>query len=135
MSIIKVSIEITDSYDRIDFRNYIKYLLSMDTKYEVFIISTNTNSVYIQAVGEQFGIPVANRIVCLSNEDKIAAINENSIDIHLDNVQSLVDIIDAETNAYAILVSHTWHRFLVKLMYVVRFERAVEQVLEDRNET
>jgi hypothetical protein len=134
MSIIKVSFEVTDNYNRADFRNYIKFLMSMDTKFEVFIVSDDPAANYIDAVGEQMSIPAANRVVCADDDAKIDAINNNNIAIHLDNIESFVERVETETPSYGVLVNALYDKYEVKLRYIVKFQRAVENVLIDRGE-
>jgi len=132
-SIIKVSFEITDYYNREDFRMFIKYLLSLDTKYIVYILSSNENIAYINAVGEQLGIPEEYRLIFDSTiNTKENLINMYRINIHFDNIQRVVENIDTQTEAYGILVNQEWDKFKVKIKYVSEFEKAVKLIEKER---
>lgn len=131
---IKVSFEITDIYNLGDFRAFIKFLLSNDTKYDVLIISNNDSSSYIHAVGEQLGIELSNRIICNFNADKLQAITDNNINIHLDGIFSFVTSVENETEAYGILVDSKVDKYGVKQRYVEIFQRIESEITRDQNE-
>lgn len=132
---INVSFEITDIYNFGDFRAFIKYLLVNESKYNVYIISNNDSTAYILAVGEQLGIDSNNRIVTNFSEDKLQAIIDRNIHIHLDNILSFVNRVENETDAYGILVDSKVDKYGVRQRYMEIFERLEEQITRDRNET
>lgn len=133
-SVIKVSFEITDNWNLTDFRNYIKYLLSLEDKFEVFIISNDDSSTYINAVGQSLSMDSDNVVICNFTDDKVSAITDNQIDIHFDNLQSFVMLVDETTDAYGVLVTKNLNKFYLKSDYVITFENLVERILKDRNE-
>ena len=128
MNKIKVSIEITDNYNIESFRNFIKLLLSDDENYEVFIISNDDSSAEIVTVGNNLGLPNSNVIICNFTNDKIQAITDNNIDIHLDNLQSFVMLVDETTDAYGILVTPNLNKFYLESDFVIVFNRLVKQI-------
>ena len=132
---INVSFEITDIYNFGEFRAFIKYLLVNESKYNVYIISNNDSTAYILAVGEQLGIDSNNRIVTNFSEDKLQAIIDRNIHIHLDNILSFVNRVENETDAYGILVDSKVDKYGVRQRYMEIFERLEEQITRDRNET
>lgn len=125
--IINVSFEIEDSYAIGTFRNFIKLLLS-DDKFNVFIISNNDTAAEITAVGNSLGLPSSNVIICNFTEDKIQAITDNAIDIHFDNLQSFVLLVEETTNAYGILVTANYNKFYLKPDFVLVFEKNIKLI-------
>ena len=124
----KVSFEITDNWNIESFRNFIKLLLSDDENYEVFIISNDDSSAEIVTVGNNLGLPNSNVIICNFTNDKIQAITDNNIDIHLDNLQSFVMLVDETTDAYGILVTPNLNKFYLESDFVIVFNRLVKQI-------
>lgn len=128
---INISFEITDCYDTEGFRNTIKLLMS-DDNYNVFIISNDDSSALIGKVGQSLGLPTQNIIVCNFTSDKIAAITANKIDIHFDNLQSFILLVDETTDAHGVLVTSNWNGFYNKSDYLVVFDRKLNQVISEK---
>jgi hypothetical protein len=132
MSVLrKVSFEVEDCWDTQAFRNFIKVLLSDEEAYEVFIISTQDTD-RITHVGNSLGLDAAHTIVCSDNDAKLIAIDDNDIDIHLDNIQRVVERVDTETEAVGVLVDESWSGFYSEPMYLVKFDVALSY-LNDRD--
>lgn len=130
---IKVSFEVTDNYNKADFRAWIKYLLSLEDMYEVFIISNDNSSAYINRIAIELNIDTAHTIVTNFSIDKIQAIIDNHIDIHLDNLQSFIILVDSSTEAYGVLVDNHLSRYYVKSQYILDFEIAQKLVERNKN--
>lgn len=127
---INVSFEITDNWEIDGFRNYIKFLMSNDD-YNVFIISNDDSTAYINSIAEQLGLPSSNVIVCNFTDDKTQAIIDNRIDIHFDNLQSFILLVDETTDAYGILVSQNLNKFYMQPDYAITFDRLVRRIRTD----
>jgi len=127
---IRVSFEITDNYEIEGFRNFLKVLMS-DDQYDVFIISNDDSSSYISTVGAAIGLPTSNIIICNFTNDKIQAITNNNIDIHLDNLQSFILLVDETTDAYGVIVTRYLNKYYLKPDYIITFDRLVAQILKD----
>ncbi len=100
---INVSFEIQDNWDNGGFRNFVKLLLSNTDTYNVFIISDDDTAGYITKVGTLLGLDTSHIIICNFTADKIQAIIDNNIDIHIDNLQSNTLLVEETTDAYVIL--------------------------------
>lgn len=131
---IKVSFEVDDNWDKIDFRGWIRYLLSMEDTYDVYIISNCDSSAYILRVASELGLDSEHTIITNFNDDKLQAITDANINIHLDNLQSFVILVDSTTNAYGVLVNNNLNRFYVKSQYLLDFEIAEKLVIKERDE-
>jgi hypothetical protein len=124
---IKVSFEIEDSYNIQGFRNFLKYVQS-DDKFELYIISNDDDSALILRIGSNLGLDPSKVIVCNFTQDKIQAIVDNKIDIHLDNLQSTIMLVQETTSAYGILVTKNLNKYYLEPDYVIVFNRVVEEI-------
>jgi hypothetical protein len=124
---IKVSFEIEDSYNIQGFRNFLKYVQS-DDKFELYIISNDDDSALIKRVGSNLGLDPSKVIVCNFTQDKIQAIIDNNINIHLDNLQSTIMLVQETTSAYGILVTKNLNKYYLEPDYVIVFNRVVEEI-------
>lgn len=127
---LKVSFEVTDNWERDDFRVFIKQLLKHTDNYEVYIISNDDSTTYIQRTGQVLNLDSDHILVVGFTVDKLDAITINNIDIHLDNLLTTVTRVDEETEAYGILVNELPNKYLDLPKYVVEFNRAVEKLNE-----
>ena len=127
---LKVSFEVTDNWERDDFRVFIKELLKYTDNYEVYIISNDDSTAYIQRTGQILELDSNHILVVGFTIDKLDAITTNNIDIHLDNLLTTVTRVDEETEAYGILVNELPNKYLDLPKYVVEFNRAVEKLNE-----
>ena len=127
---IKVSFEITDNWEVEGFRNFIKLLLS-DDKYEVYIISNDDSTQYISSVGTQLGLDASHTIITNFTNDKVDAITNNNIQIHLDNLQSFILLVDETTDAYGVLVTRVLNKYYLVADYIITFNRLVKQIEEN----
>lgn len=130
---IKISWEVTDNWNKVDFRAWIKYLLSSEDIYEVFIISNDDSSSYILRIATELGLDSQHTIITNFTNDKVQAITDNHINIHLDNLQSFVILVDSTTEAYGVLVDNHLSRYYVKSQYIIDFETAQKLVERDMN--
>jgi len=124
---IKVSFEIEDSYNIQGFRNFLKYVQS-DDKFELYIISNDDDSALILRIGSNLGLDPSKVIVCNFTQDKIQAIIDNNINIHLDNLQSTIMLVQETTSAYGILVTKNLNKYYLEPDYVIVFNRVVEEI-------
>jgi NADH/NAD ratio-sensing transcriptional regulator Rex len=131
---IKVSFEITDNYDIAGFRNFVRALLSDEETFDVYIISNDDSSTAIATIGAALNLDSDHIVICNFEGDKVTAVTSNSIDIHLDNLQSTVLLVEETTEAYGILVNPNINRATMQPDYVTVFDRRVHQIRKDRGE-
>lgn len=124
---IRISFEVEDNYNIQSFRNFVKLLLS-DDKYDVFIISNANNSSYIKSIGEQLKLPISNVIITNFNNTKIKAIVDNKIQIHFDNLQSFILLVDETTEAEGILVTANMNKFYLEYDYILTFQQLLKKI-------
>lgn len=131
--VINVSFELTDNWEVEGFRNFIKLLMS-DDGYNVFIISNDDSSAYITKVGENLELPTSNVIICNFTNDKTQAITDNNIDIHFDNLQSFIILVDNTTDASGIMVTPLLNKYYLRPDYIITFERLIAEIIKDEQE-
>jgi hypothetical protein len=127
---LNISFEITDNWDIEGFRNFIKMLMS-DDLYNIFIISNDDSSANITAVGNKLGLPQNQIIICNFTNDKINNISNNNIDIHFDNLQSIILLVDETTNAHGILVTPNLNKFYLVPDYIITFDNIVKRIINE----
>ena len=127
MGKIKVGFEVTDTWNKGDFREFIQGI-NQNPNYELWIISNDDISSYILSIGEQLRLPNNRVIVTNFTADKVQAISDNNLDIYFENLQYVVEKIDAETDCNAILVGTIPNKYQVKPQYQVEFERIIKEL-------
>lgn len=132
-NIIKVSFEIEDNWNIDGFRNFIKLLLSEDTKYEVFLISNDDSAVFIQSIATGLGLDADHTKICNFTQDKINAISNSNINIHLDNLQSTTLLVEETTDASGVLVTRYLNKYYLKPDYEIVFNRLVDEINNGQN--
>lgn len=130
---LRISIEIEDNWSRGDFRIFVKYLLSIEA-YDVYIISNNDIAADITRIGESLGMESDHIIVCNFTDDKLQAIVNNNINIHFDNLQSFIMLLET-TDAEGILVSGKVNKYYAKQDYLVVFDNVLEEIRRRIEET
>jgi hypothetical protein len=128
MSKRRVSFEVTYNWSILGFRNFIRALLSDEENYEVFIISNDNSTAYITAAGNVLNMEASNIIICNFANDKIQAIQDNNIDIHFDDLQSFILLVDETTDAHGILVTANMNKYENVPDYQVVFNRLLKQL-------
>jgi hypothetical protein len=128
---LNISFEIEDNWNNVGFRNFIKLLLSNTDTYNVFIISNDDTAGYITKVGTTLGLDTSHIIICNFTADKIQAIIDNNIDIHIDNLQSTTLLVEETTDAYGILFTKNLNKYYLEPDYIITFKRVEEKI---RNE-
>jgi len=133
---INISFEVTDNWVKGEFRELIKELLKYPERYNVYIISNDDSSAYIQSVANALRVSAPDwninndhTIIVGFTPDKITAINQYKIDIHLENLLYVSTQIEEETEAYSVYVNELPNKYDVKPAYVVELERVVENIL------
>lgn len=131
---IKVSFEVTDNWAKGEFRAFVRDLLKNTDLYNVYIISNDNSTSYIQSIGQilenEFPEAMNSSKVIVVNftSDKITAITNNKIDIHLDDLLTTTTLVDETTDAYGIFVNELPNKYELKPSYIVEFGRVVERL-------
>jgi len=141
MDKIKIAFEINDSYNRQEFRDFIKLLSTNEPcelckKYnaELYIITTNTDQNFVFAVAKQYNIDSAHIFMVTNIADKIATIIDNKIEIMFDNNQPDVNSVNASTDAFSILVDSTIDFYLMGFKYIKKFDNVLKIIENEKKE-
>jgi len=129
----RISFEVTDNWMMDGFRNFVKVLLSDDNTFEVYIISNDDNTIYVNNVAKSLNLEQNNVIITNFTDDKLKAIKDHNIDIHLDNLQSFVMHVDEFTNTYGVLVTKNLNKFYLKPDYILVFDRLLTQIKNEES--
>jgi hypothetical protein len=135
MEKIKVSLELTDIWNREDYRQLcynIKNKLydTCDVEYELWVITTNDNPMYVNAVAGQLGIPPDKIIFCTNNSVKIGQIVLNT-DIHFDGDNSVVSGLEV-TTVEGILVDVKLDYQKIGYKYISDFGKYSDMILREK---
>ena len=130
----RISFEVTDNWMIDGFRNFIKVLLSDDNTFEVYIISNDDNTIYVNNVAKSLNIEQTHVIIKNFTDDKLKAIKDYNIDIHLDNLQSFVMRVDELTDTYGVLVTKNLNKFYLKPDYILVFDRLLTQINDEESQ-
>lgn len=133
MEKLKVSFEPTKSYNRQEFRDFLKRLSYDDPcetcekfNIELYLITANSSSVYINAIAKQYNLDAGHTIIVGTIVDKIQTIKDLNIDIHFENNQEDVNEINVQTNAYSILVDSTIDFYMLGFKYITKFNNILK---------
>lgn len=136
MEVIKLSFEPTDAWNREEFRHLIYniknklYDKDCQYEYELWIITTNDSTTYINALASQLDIPTDRVILCVDDTTKVGQIVLNT-DIHLDINQSIITALNPTTVA-GILVDNKIAYQAIGLKYIQDITRWTNAILRDR---
>lgn len=136
MEKIKLSFELTDIWNRVEFRQLItniknKMYDTCDLEYELWIISTNDNPTFVNTVADQLEIPSDRVILCADDSTKIGQIAINS-DIHLDGYQLIITALNV-TSVHGILVDNKIAYDAIGYKYVQDLDRWTKIILRQRS--
>jgi len=136
MEKIKVSFEPTDIWNREEFRHLIDRMKQgiyndVSKEYELWIITTNSSLIFINALASQLEIPVERTIMALNDTTKIGLINLNS-NIHFDGDYSIIHALEP-TLVRGILVDQKIVPDAIGFKYIQDLTKWTEVILRERN--
>lgn len=142
MSKIKISFECTDSWNIQAFRNVVKVLKDTPSDInsklkvgdiELFLISTDDSTFYIQQCGVTAGLPSDHVFNPGSVPLKLARIDSEKIDIHMDNLQNTVMQIDElSPTADGILVDYKQDMYNLNPMWYQSLCEKINRLVDER---
>ncbi len=136
MEKIKISFEPSELWFHEDFRQLIKAIKENDYsskgfEYELWIIATNPNLVYVNAIASQFNIPSDRVLMALNDSTKVGLIVLNS-DIHFDGDQKIITAVKV-INAVGILVDRKIDYPGMGLKYIKDLDTWTTAIIRERN--
>ena len=121
---IRVSFEVTDTWSRGDFREFIKLVRNTED-IDLYIVTDSEDTAYIDSVATALNIDDSRVFV----DSKVDAVDEEAIDIHLDSDYEDVLAIIEETDAEAILVKADPNE-VGRPSYVDQFNQALTDIVD-----
>ena len=136
--LIKFSVEITDTMNRLDFREFCKIIrekkyIGTGFEYEMWIITTNNTINYVNVIAEQLEVPSTRIVLCTNNTTKVGQIVSNNMDMHLDADYEIINALNA-TPVKSIMVDSKLDYQLVGNLYITHFGKFTEIILRERAE-
>jgi len=133
MDKLKVSFEGTTTWDKDDFRLYIKKL-QQNNDVELFMLTTETDTVRIDAIKTYLDMDSNHVIQYATDTTKRLGIIANQINIHFDpDVEFSADLSDTTNpKIWGIYVSKYYDRYKVKMKYSVQFEFIVKNIFSEK---
>lgn len=140
MDKIRISFELTDSWNREEFRQLIRimmfnpivYCKRPDTQIELFIISNNDSSAYVYKIATQLGLNDGTHTILVNfRQDKVNAIVANNIDIHFDEDSLTITMLEP-TLTNGILVRSITDPYHVTMKYVVEFQDILKTIINEK---
>lgn len=141
MSKIKIGFEITDMWNKQDYRDVIMAFQNnpeqIDARLtagdvELFLISMDDSSAYIWRTGAYIGLDTDHTIVVSTDAQKLAKIEEKKVQIYLDNDNTIVMAVD-ENSEYAdgILVDSKRDYYTINAKWYSQLVGIVKRLLDD----
>lgn len=140
MDKLRISFELTDSWNREEFRQLIRimmfspitYCKRPDTQIELFIISNNDSSAYVYKVATQLGLnDGTHTILCNFRQDKVDACVNNNIDIHFDSDSLTITMLEP-TLTEGILVRSIVDYYHTTMKYITEFEDVLKTIIDEK---
>ncbi len=138
---IKVGFDPTTIWDKQDFRDFIKLLVSYPDNYDVYIVTTNSDTNYITDVAlEAGGIDLTTNVFQVPNNSAVVAkLSVLKVLIHLANDNVLVNFINTSigplqlnknnvTGCQALITNNIVNTYDVRMKYLTFFDFWVEQI-------
>ena len=137
MEIIKVSFDPNEIWNHGDFRQLIANISNgfyneSRFEYELWIITTNSNLNYINAIARQLKVPVERTIMALNDSSKVGLITLNS-DIHFDVEYTIIHALDP-TTVKGIFVDRKIAYPAMGLKYIQDLDKWTAIILRERND-
>jgi len=132
---INVSIEPIDNMNRGEFLNLLKAISEntyCDFELVLYIITTSTDTDFIDRVAEKYNIPNTRVIYCADDTIKISEI-ESNVNIHFDSNYSIINSLK-NSNVWGIFVDSKPSLPQNGFKYIKDFDTAVTAIMREYNE-
>lgn len=141
MSKIKIGFEITDLWNKQDYRDVIMALQNTPEKIdkrltagdvELFLISKDDSSAYIWRTGVVIGLDTDHTIVVSTDAQKLAAIETNEVQLYLDNDNIIIMAVDEDSEyADGILVDSKRDYYTINAKWYSQLVGLIKRLLDD----
>jgi len=131
---LKLAFDIEDTWNYETFRELIHILLTEDDDFEVYLITLNTDTQYINSIVTNMDINPNNVYQETSDNNIITRLNTLNINIYLQADNELVEAVNetSTTPTRAILVNSIPDRYKLQPMYITNLEFWFKQIKNDQ---
>jgi len=134
MGKIKIGFNPDNSWDYKTFRDLIRESIIEDTEIETYLITTNSNTTYVDSIVEVIGMDSNNVYIVASNTDIIQEIENKGIQIYLsDNFQLIESINENSNDCVGIVVSSIPDRYKLQPKYITDLNFWIKQIKKQTN--
>lgn len=127
---LKLAFDITETWDYETFRELVNELLVEDDIFEIYLITQDTDTNYINRIVTNMNINPSNVYQETSNVNVVNRLNTLDIDIYLEADNVLVDLVNetSTTPTKAILVNSTPDRYKLQPMYITNLQFWINEI-------
>ena len=134
MGKIKIGFNPDNSWDYKTFRDLIRESIIEDTEIETYLITTNSNTTYVDSIVEVIGMDSNNVYIVASNTEIIQEIENKGIQIYLsDNFQLIESINENSNDCVGIVVSSIPDRYKLQPKYITDLNFWIKQIKKQTN--
>ena len=135
MGKIKIGFNPDTSWDYQTFRDLIREALVEDEEIETYLITTNTDTAYVDSVVNSFGLNFdLNNVFMVSTDlDIIQKLEDYGIDIYLSDDFQLIESVNTNTECIGIVVSSIPDRYKMQPKYVTDLNFWIKQLKLSNN--
>lgn len=134
MGKIKIGFNPDDAWDYQTFRDLIRESIVEDDEIDTYLITTNSDSTYIDSIVEVLGMNSNNVYLVASDTDIIQEIENKGIQIYLsDDFQLIESVNENSTNCVGIVVSSIPDRYKLQPKYITDLNFWIKQIKKQNN--
>lgn len=134
MGKIKIGFNPDNAWDYQTFRDLIRESIIEDEEIDTYLITTNSDSTYIDSIVEVLGMNSNNVYLVASDTDIIQEIENKGIQIYLsDDFQLIESVNENSTNCVGIVVSSIPDRYKLQPKYITDLNFWIKQIKKQNN--
>lgn len=132
---IKIGFDITNNWDYDSFRQTMKELVIEDDKYTLYLITTNTDTEYVNSAVSEIGMETSNVYQVTTDSDVIDTLNTYNIDIYLTSSEEFrVSVNNTSDETVGILVNPAIQdSYKINPKWVVQMQFWINRIVEDES--
>lgn len=126
---VKVAFDVTNTWEYELFRNLIHTFVVEDDFFEVYLITQDPDTVYVNRVANNIGVVPANVFIETSDATIVARLATEQVALYLSANNPLVtDVNDTSTVTKCILVNNIPDRYRVQPLYITNMQFWLEEI-------
>jgi hypothetical protein len=135
MGKIKIGFNPDDAWDYQTFRDLIRESLIENDEIETYLITTNTDTAYVDSIVDYFGtlFDLNNVFMVSADIDIVQTIQDEGIQIYLSDNYQLIESINNNTDCVGIVVSSIPDRYKMQPKYITDLNFWIKRLIESTN--